>query len=327
MEGTSISVALCTYNGARFLPEQLESIAAQLRLPDELVVCDDRSADDSVEIVKAFALHAPFAVRLEINESNLGSTKNFEKAIGLCQGEIIALTDQDDVWKPQKLTVLRATLEDHPEAGYAFSDAQLIGKHGTPLRTSLWESVGFRGPVLGNFSTNRQVGALLHRATATGATMAFRSRLKSILLPISSCFVQDYWISLLASCLGSYGKPVPEPLIQYRQHAGQQIGALRKSILQKVRWARQLGPTEYSRGTQGFLDVRERLLLAATQGWAYPANHLTLVEEKIRHCSQRASAHSTRGTAKISKVLSEVMTGRYARFSNSWRSVVEDLCF
>src|SRR5216683_3439034 len=114
---------MCTYNGARFLLHQLESIAAQTRLPNELVVCDDRSADESLEIVRSFAKRAPFPVRLEINEKNLGSTKNFEKAIGLCQGEIIALADQDDVWKPRKLAVLEKTLEEHPEAGYVFSDA------------------------------------------------------------------------------------------------------------------------------------------------------------------------------------------------------------
>src|SRR6266567_6944512 len=110
MSKSRISVAMCTYNGARFLREQLESIAAQSRLPDELVVCDDGSTDETVETIKAFVGRAPFAVRLEINSKNLGSTKNFEKAIGLCEGEIIALADQDDVWKPQKLAVLEATL-------------------------------------------------------------------------------------------------------------------------------------------------------------------------------------------------------------------------
>ena len=88
MNRQRISVAMCTYNGARFLPEQLESITMQTRLPDELVICDDQSTDESAEIIKAFLPHAPFAVRLEVNESNRGSTKNFEKAIGLCQGEI-----------------------------------------------------------------------------------------------------------------------------------------------------------------------------------------------------------------------------------------------
>src|SRR5258708_29962312 len=123
MNEQRISVAMCTYNGARFLAQQLESIVAQTRLPDELVVCDDVSADESPEIIRKFAKNAPFPVRLELNEKNLGSSKNFEKAIGLCRGGLIALADQDDVWKPQKLAVLETVLENHPEVGYAFSDA------------------------------------------------------------------------------------------------------------------------------------------------------------------------------------------------------------
>jgi glycosyltransferase involved in cell wall biosynthesis len=322
-----ISVAMCTYNGARFLPQQLESIAAQTRLPDELVVCDDRSADESAEIVRNFAKNAPFPVRLEINERNLGSTKNFEKAIGLCEGDIVALADQDDVWKPPKLAVLETALENHPEVGYVFSDAELIDERGAPLPATLWESVQFRGAVRRNFSGSRQVAALLRRCAATGATMAFRASLKGILLPIPECFVHDSWISLLASCVGSYGVPIPEALIRYRQHGGQQMGARPRSILEKVTWARQVALAEYSKRTRGCLDLKERLLLAAGNGWACPAAHRALVEEKIEHCSRRAAVHSARGATRIGAVLSEVLTGRYVRFSNSWQSVVEDLCF
>src|SRR6266849_5683432 len=117
---------MCTYNGARFLSEQLESIAAQTRVPDELVVCDDGSTDETVEIIKAFVERAPFAVRLEINANNLGSTKNFEKAIGLCQGEIIALADQDDVWYPKKLELLESVFLARPSVGAVFSDADVM---------------------------------------------------------------------------------------------------------------------------------------------------------------------------------------------------------
>lgn len=322
-----ISVALCTYNGARFLAEQLESIAHQTRPPDELIVCDDRSSDATVEIIQAFAQHVQYPVRLEINQSRLGSIKNFEKAIGLCEGEIISLTDQDDLWKPQKLAVLAQTLEDHPEAGYVFSDADLVDEGGSPMTTSLWESIRFTDAISRSFAGSGQVARLLHRNAATGATMAFRSSLKNVVLPISSFCVHDYWIALLSSALGLYGVPISQRLILYRQHGGQQIGARRMSILNKIRWCREVGISEYSNRTRIYMDMKERLLVAAKEGQAYPAEHLPLIEEKIRHCSQRAAAHSVRGTEKIGKVFSEVLTGRYGRYSNSWQSVVEDLCF
>jgi glycosyltransferase involved in cell wall biosynthesis len=323
----SVSVALCTYNGARFLREQLESIAAQTRLPDELVVCDDGSADESVEIVRSFAKNAPFPVRLELNEKNLGATKNFEKAIGLCEGDIIALSDQDDVWKPQKLAVLEKTLEEHPGAGYVFSDAELIDEAGILAGPRLWKSDRSRWLAVRSYSGGKQVAALIRRNPCTGATMAFRSTLKGVLLPISSYFVHDYWIALLASCVGAYGVPILEPLIQYRQHQGQQIGALRMSILDKVRWVRRVGPSEFSNRTRGYVDLRERLLGLTAEGRLYATSHMVLVQEKSLHLSRRAAAHSARGPAKLRKVLSEVFSGRYARYSNSWASVVEDLCF
>jgi len=327
MNKLRLSVAMCTYNGARFLAQQLESIAAQTRLPDELVVCDDGSADESTEIIRKFAKNAPFPVRLELNEKNLGPTKNFEKAIGLCRDEFISLADQDDVWKPQKLSKLWQVLQENPRAGYAFSNADLIDERGSRLGRELWDSVKFHGSLYNGFFAAGQVASLLKRSAATGATMAFRAGLKNILLPISPYFVHDYWVSLLGSCMGWYGVPIPDSLIEYRQHEGQQIGALRSSVLEKIRWARQVGPAEYSNRTQGYLDLRERLLFAAANGWTCPPNHMDLVQEKIEHLSHRAVAHSKRGTAKLGSVFSEVVSGRYARFSNSWVSVVEDLCF
>src|SRR5262249_10160572 len=98
-----ISIALCTYNGAKYLSSQLESYLAQTCLPDEVVVCDDCSQDETVTILNDFAIRAPFPVRILVNDQNLGSTKNFEKSISLCSGEIIFLSDQDDVWMPNKI--------------------------------------------------------------------------------------------------------------------------------------------------------------------------------------------------------------------------------
>src|SRR5258708_1747298 len=119
-----VSVALCTYNGARFLREQLESIAAQTHIPAELVACDDASTDDSFSILESFAKSAVFPVRLVRNEIRVGSTKNFEQAIGLCTGEIIALCDQDDVWLPEKLARIGEELARHRDAVMVFSDAE-----------------------------------------------------------------------------------------------------------------------------------------------------------------------------------------------------------
>ncbi len=111
---TRISVAICTYNGEKYLSEQLASIAAQTRLPDEMVVCDDCSSDATPDLVEEFARSAPFPVRFFRNPINLRSTKNFEHAIALCDGDFIALCDQDDIWLPEKLARQLAILESDP---------------------------------------------------------------------------------------------------------------------------------------------------------------------------------------------------------------------
>src|SRR5215468_7332763 len=119
-----ISVAICTYNGARFVREQLASIAAQTRPPDELIVCDDGSKDATVEIINSFARASGFPVQLKINEARLGSTRNFDQALGLCNGEGIAFSDQDDVWLPQKLEMLEKHLMRG--AALAFTDGEVV---------------------------------------------------------------------------------------------------------------------------------------------------------------------------------------------------------
>ena len=109
-----ISIAMATYNGARFIGEQLESFASQTVLPNELVVCDDCSTDGTRKIVRRFGDRAPFAVRLHENATRLGVTRNFEKAIGLCQGDIVFLSDQDDAWFENKLQVVSTLFEGNP---------------------------------------------------------------------------------------------------------------------------------------------------------------------------------------------------------------------
>ncbi len=140
-----VSIAMCTYNGARFLSEQLESFAAQTRIPDELVVCDDGSTDDTVSLIASYAKTVGFPVRLIRNSQKLGPAKNFEKAIGLCEGEIIILSDQDDIWLSRKIETLVEAFAKHPKAVYAFSDAELVDEKGRPLGHSLWNAFKLYG--------------------------------------------------------------------------------------------------------------------------------------------------------------------------------------
>ena len=101
-----ISIAMATYNGAKYLREQLDSLASQTLLPNELVVCDDNSTDETVNIILNFKSAAPFEVYILKNEVNIGYTKNFEKAMAICTGNLILLCDQDDFWFSNKIMLI-----------------------------------------------------------------------------------------------------------------------------------------------------------------------------------------------------------------------------
>src|SRR3984885_13162302 len=178
---------MCTFNGERFLRQQLESIAGQERLPDELVVCDDGSRDASLEILQEFASRARFPVRIIRNEKNLGSTKNFEKVISLCDEDLIALCDQDDVWRPQKLLRLAQVLKADESVGGVFSDATLIDADEKQIGKRLWEIHKFGFARASDFDRMSAIRLLLKHDVVTGATLMFRASMRPFLKAIPDC--------------------------------------------------------------------------------------------------------------------------------------------
>ncbi len=226
-----ISVALCTFNGERFLSRQLASMQQQTRLPDELVICDDCSTDNTVEILQDFASSAGFPVKLTRNESNLGFVANFERAIQLCQGDLIALSDQDDIWDSMRLQRSEEEFLAHPEVGLIFSDADIIDDQDQPTGSRLWQNFGFAGErkqrlLAGDYTV------LAKNRFVTGATVMFRSRLRDNCLPIGSGWLHDEWIAATAAAVSDL-MPIDAPLIRYRRHTSQQVGLSPASSLRK----------------------------------------------------------------------------------------------
>lgn len=215
---------MCTYNGAAYLPEQLASLSAQTRLPDELVVCDDSSTDNRTrEMVTDLARRAPFPVRLFVNKQNLGSRQSFELAIRRCRGEIIFLCDQDDIWREDKLAVIERAFSSSPQTGLVFSDGEVVDENLVRLGSL---STNFHDDGRTDIEEQNVFKALLRRNLVTGATLAFRSNLSRLVLPIPrhTIFQHDAWIALIVAAVARVTF-ISEPLIKYRQHPGQQIGA------------------------------------------------------------------------------------------------------
>jgi hypothetical protein len=247
-----VSVAMCTYNGERYLSEQLVSIARQSRLPDELIIADDGSTDDTLRIAAAFQSSASFPVRILVGEGRLGFVANFERAVSACEGDFIALCDQDDVWYPARLERSLQAFAEHADAPLVFSDADIIDERDQPLAMRLWANFGFqeqqRQQLLEGDPT-----PLVKDRFVTGATVMLRSDLRESCLPVGAGWLHDEWFAIVAASVGTI-VPIDEPLIRYRRHSSQQVGLGRKMDFEErnqVHWKeleRQIGLLEQVRG-------------------------------------------------------------------------------
>lgn len=316
---------MCTCNGAAYLAEQLQSIASQQQLPDELIVCDDASTDGTAMLVRQFAASAPFEVRLTIQERNLGSTANFAAAVGLCRGEIIFLADQDDVWMPDKVRRLAELLKrgspGDSATAFALSDAQLIDAQGRPMRSTLWQALPFSPADQARFNAGHAFDVLLRRNVATGMTMAFRAEHREVLLPIPSGWVHDGWLALLLAALGP-GQAVAEPLVHYRQHDAQQIGGKPRSLWSKYRRRRREGPALYAAVAENYAAALERLRPLAAR--LPDPSVVERLERKVQHWRNRFRMR-TAGAGRLPMMVRELLRGSYHRYASGWWSAIEDL--
>lgn len=315
---------MCTFNGARFLDAQLESLAAQDRPPDELVVCDDGSSDTTREIITRFARQSTFDVRLVVNEKNLGTTRNFETAIQLCQGPIIALADQDDVWYAHKLDQIEMAFLSCPSNVAVFSDADIIDEHSHPIGQRLWRTNGFSSAEQSEFADCGGLSVLIKHPVVTGATMAFQRKFLDVLIPIPPSETHDLWISFLLSAIGRI-EMFPEPLMQYRQHWGQQIGPGPVAAREVLAQAKSRGAQFYLEEIRKFRRLYERAHECASR---FPNGERVMkeIQGKICHLEHRARLSPIK-VARIPRVLGEALKGNYSHYSGGWKSVAKDLAF
>lgn len=321
----TLSVAMCTFNGVPFVEAQLRSIAGQTRRPDELVVSDDGSVDDTADAVASFARTAPFPVRSIVNERRLGSAKNFEKAISECTGNLIALADQDDVWHPDKLAVQERVI-DSAALDAVFSNADVVGPDLRPLGYRMWDALGFGDSEREVIRAGRAVSLLLRMDVVTGATLVFRSTLRGAILPIPDGWIHDAWIALVAAAVGRLGF-VERPLVEYRQHDGNQIGAVKQRsgaarFVQAVKPARQADSDVFASQLIRYAAGSKRLREISSQG--IDASVLAEVSAKTAHVGRRYNLPQAR-LRRVPVVVGELISGRYRRYSLGWRSAGKDL--
>lgn len=326
---------MCTYNGAAFLKEQLDSFSSQTRLPDELVVCDDCSKDATVKIIKEFAAAAPFPVRLHVNKSNLGTIKNFDRAVNACQGDVILLADQDDVWLPEKLGSFERMFESDKEIGLVFCDADLVNENLEPLNRRNWETVGFTAKLQKKFLDGNSFPILLYHNVISGCAMAFRAEYKNLILPLPedlNLILHDHWTGILLSAVSKLGL-INEPLVLYRQHPKQQVGARAAEIKEVLPTSFRsyffrdlLGRFETKYSFDDILErletVRRRIIPIADRSAICKAT-LDDIGGHITHLRSRTEIK--KGIKQhLPIVIKELTTLRYHRYSNGVGSAIKD---
>lgn len=315
---STVSVAMCTYNGARFLQQQLDSIVTQSRLPDEMVVCDDQSTDATAEIVREFASAVPFPVRFIRNEVRLRFAANFAKCIGLCTGDVIVLTDQDDVWMPKRVEISAEAFEANPQLTFTFSDAPLIDENGNRLGRTIFDGLKYpkrdlallaRGDALLPF--------LLRYAGLLGCTMAIRGRLRESFLPLPEPYPHDTWASMVLSSLGPSMRT--EPVTQYRQHTSQYVGAEMQSRLGRLK-------SVYSENSQAAVTEMQHTQNAINTAMQHPelrGGLLQALEERMVYLQARYTMKQS-GMKGFATWFRLVVGQEYGRHGSGLRTATRD---
>ncbi len=314
-----ISVALCTYNGEKYLPEQLESIVGQSVSVHELVVCDDGSSDTTLEILQQFSADSPFPVRIFQNTTNLGSTKNFEKCLSLCQGEVILLCDQDDRWRSDRVEKQVGYLRRHPDVDAVFCNAQIIDGSSQPTSSTIWQEVEFNESSQRRWIAGKAHEILFGGFVVTGATLALRRSSLERLMPFPvhiPKLIHDAWIALALSLEGKIHF-IDEPLVFYRMHADQQVGF--GSQMEPVRLKDRLSRdrAEKLAPIREKADNAHRIYLLLRELPYIPREKLVKLYLRHKHFERRATLPPNR-FQRVIPVVKEAVSGRYRFSSKDW---------
>ena len=323
----NVSVALCTYNGAAYLEEQLLSILGQSLRPDEIVVSDDGSTDETLavlgRVVEAWrAEDAAHVVEIMVlrNATALGVTANFEQALSACSGDLIALSDQDDIWWAERLERMVAEFTRRPELQMLHADARLVDAAGEPLGFTLLQTLGVSDADRAAVHAGNAINAYLHRNIVTGATMMMRRELVEQSRPFPAAWVHDEWMAMVAAATGLVDL-LEGPLTDYRQHGGNQIGVTNLDASSKLGRLRTPRTARNAR-----LLARAAALQQRASGFepAASASVLALVDAKLAHETRRSSLPAAR-LLRVGPIVRGWRAGDYSRFGLGLQDVLRDL--
>lgn len=318
----TLSVVLCTYNGARHLPALLDSLAGQRRPPNELLICDDGSTDATQQLIAAFAKRAPFVVRWYRQEKRLGPAANFVAAAQHARGEWIAFCDQDDVWHPDKLVRALAASQEHSDTVAVFCNARLINVDGRPLGRTLWQHVSFTPREQAILSAGTPWQIFVRHPVVCGAGLVIHARVRNCLTPIADHWMHDAWAALVAAASGPVVS-IAEPLFDYRQHEANVIGARPRTLSDLWETLHSLDRAAYLQAECQRWDALAARLASLPESRFKQAT-TDAVTAKLGHLHRRHEFPSAR-RQRWKGVAREWRSGDYRRFTKGWGPLLADL--
>jgi len=258
-----ISVALIVYNGAKYLRTQLDSILAQTYKVNEIIVFDDASLDNTKEILEEYKNKHPNLFFINFNKQNLGPTKNIEKAIQACTGELVLLADQDDYWEAHKVETIIKWFEQNPNMNGVFTNGTLINsKDELDNKYGLWDAMSFPYKTIkskNEINNNLKLYINTVENAVTGATLAIRNNLPFLKKPFPTIknLVHDRWLAINLAENNSLGI-LEDKLIRYRIHSAQAIGGMTKNIEKYIELNDNLleGTPNINNSIASFKDLR-----------------------------------------------------------------------
>lgn len=326
----SISVALGTHNGERFIGIQIASILAQTRPVDEIVLSDDASTDRTVEIVElAVAEHreqhgtAPELVILR-NDPPLRVTKNFEQALTHATGDLVALSDQDDLWHPERIERLSANFTD-PQVLFVFSNARQVDAAGAYLGHELFEALAMSTRERSLVERGQVFEQFMRRNLATGATSMLRRSLIETAVPFPDSWLHDEWLAVVAAAFDGV-RMHDEALTDYRQHGDNQVGMTKIGLNRKFSMFAQ---PRTERNKRLFLraqslDGRIDSLTSPVNGAGVNGTYREMVHQKYSF-EQARQAYPEPRMQRIVPILKQLRTGRYRRYGTGLKDAVRNL--
>lgn len=318
-----VSVALCTYRGEPYLAAQLDSILAQTRPPQELVVFDDASPDGTWALLESFAPRvraAGIQFVMHRNAANVGYVANFEQALRATTGDIVFLCDQDDLWHPTKVERFAAEFERRPDLLMLHSDARLVDDQESSLNCGLFEALEVTQEELAAVHAGDMFEVLVRRNIVTGATMAVRREVFADDFTVPEGWIHDEWLAMIATSKGTTDC-LEVASIDYRQHDNNQIGMRRRGFVERLTGG---GMSRFEFMTRTLLRTQTLLDEAEVGRLSLTPAAMQLLRDRLTHARFRA-APPDRLLPRMAAILREYGSGRYARFSNGPRSALSDL--